>query len=145
MSLASGLAKNGTIDGLFGTGGGGTTLLKRVYIKLNFKRGIVTLNDVAVATGKNRVALKGRLDILKERFLDMKFGVLDAKNCASFSQTIQGSFTKPKVKVDATSIQSTVKMASSLLSAFGVKVPKMPKQNNKKCKMFYNGIVKQPK
>ncbi|MFK5882221.1 MAG: AsmA family protein [Sulfurospirillum sp.] len=145
MSLASGFAKGGNLSGVFGTGSDGTTLLKRVYIKINIAKGIANLSDVAIATGKNRVALKGKLDIVRERFLDMKFGVLDAKNCAKFSQTIQGTFTKPKVKVDASSIESTVNMVSSLLGSFGVKTPKIAKKKSGKCKVFYNGIVKQPK
>ena len=145
MSLASGFAKGGNLSGVFGANSGGTTLLKRVYIKIDTAKGIVKLSDVAVATGKNRVALKGRLDIVRQRFLDMKFGVLNSKNCASFSQTIQGTFTKPKVKMDAASIESTVNMATSLLGAFGVKTPKILKKKEGKCKVFYNGMVKQPK
>ncbi len=145
MSLASGFAKGGSLSGVFGTGSGGTTLLKRVHIKVNIAKGIVNLSDVAAATGKNRVAIKGKLDIVKQRFLDIKFGVLNAKNCAKFSQTIVGTFSKPKVKIDASSIKSTVNMVSSLLGSFGVKIPKIAKKKNVKCKVFYNGVVKQPK
>jgi len=145
LSLASGFAKNGSLSGVFAGGQGGTTLLKRLHIKVDISKGIVKLSDIAASTGKNRVALKGRLDILSERFLDMKFAVLDAQNCASFSQTIGGTFSKPKVKMDASSIKSTVKTVSSLLSSFGVKVPKIPTAKKGKCKVFYNGVVKQPK
>jgi len=145
MSLASGFTKGGSMSGVFGGGQGGTTLLKRLHVKVDISKGIANLADVAVATGKNRVALKGKLDIVRERFLDMKFGVMDAKNCAKFSQTIQGTFTKPKVKVDASSIKSTVNMVSSLLGSFGVKTPKIAKKKEGKCKVFYKGVVKQPK
>lgn len=123
----------------------GTTLLKRAYIKVNIARGIANLSDVAIATGKNRVAVKGKLDILRNRFLGVQLGVLDSKNCAKLSQTIEGTFNKPKIKVNASTITSVVKTASSLLSSFGVKVPKMPAQKQGKCKVFYNGVVKQPK
>ena len=123
----------------------GTTLLKRVYVKVNIAKGIANLSDVAIATGKNRVAVKGKLDILRERFLGVQLGVLDAKNCAKISQTIEGTFDKPKIKVNASTVESTVKTVSSLLSSFGVKVPKMPTQKQGKCKVFYNGVVKQPK
>jgi len=145
MSLASGFAKGGSISGVFGGGQGGTTLLKRLHVKVDIAKGIAKLSDVAISTGKNRVAFKGKLDIVRQRFLDMKFGVMDAKNCAKFSQTIQGTFTKPKIKVDASSIKSTVNMVSSLLGSFGVKVPKIAKKKEGKCKVFYNGVVKQPK
>ncbi len=123
----------------------GTTLLKRVHIKVDIAKGIANLSDIAIATGKNRVAIKGRLDILRDRFLGVQLGVLDAKNCAKISQTIEGTFEKPKIKVNASTIKSVIKSASSLLSSFGVKVPKMPTQKQGKCKVFYNGVVKQPK
>ncbi len=145
MSLASGFAKGGNISGIFGTGQGGTTLLKKLHVKVDIAKGIVKLSDVAISTGKNRVAFKGKLDIARQRFLDMQFGVMDAKNCAKFSQTIQGTFTKPKIKVDANSIKSTINMVSSLLGSFGVKTPKIAKKKEGKCKVFYNGVVKQPK
>ncbi len=142
MSLASGFAKGGNLSGVFGGSGGGTTLLKRLYIKVDIAKHVANLSDVAMATGKNRVAFKGKLDILNERFLNMKFGVLDSKSCARFSQTIQGTFSKPKIKMDASSIESAVKVATSLLSSFGVKTPKMPTKKKGKCKVFYNGVVK---
>ncbi len=145
MSLASGFAKSGNLSGVFGGGQGGTTLLKQLHVKVDIAKGIANLSDVAMATGKNRVALKGKLDIVKDRFLDLKFGVLDASNCAKFSQTIQGTFTKPKVKVDASTVESAVNMASSLLGSFGIKTPKIPTKKVGKCKVFYNGVVKQPK
>ena len=133
------------LSSMVGGKNSGTTLLKRVYIKVNIARGTANLSDIAIATGKNRVALKGKLDILRDRFLGVQLGVLDAKNCAKLSQTIEGTFTKPKIKVNASTITSMVKTASSLLSSFGVKVPKMPAKKQGKCKVFYNGIVKQPK
>ncbi len=145
MSLASSFAKGGNISGVFSGKQGETTLLKRLHIKIDIAKGIANLSDVAIATSKNRVALKGKLDIVRERFLDMKFGVLDVKNCAKFSQTIQGTFAKPKVKVDAQTVENTVNMVSSLLSSFGVKTPKLLKKKEGKCKVFYNGVVKQPK
>jgi AsmA protein len=145
LSLASGFASGKGVSGILGLGDGGTTLLKRVYVKINLAKGIAKLSDVAVATGKNRVAIKGKLDIVRERFLDVKLGVLNSKNCASFSQTIQGTFTKPKVKMDSLSVKSVVKMATSLLGAFGIKTPQAQKKKDEKCKVFYNGMVKQPK
>ncbi len=144
MSLASGFAKGGSLSGVFGANGGGTTLLKRLHVKVDIAKGIVKLSDVAMATGKNRIALKGKLNIVTQRFLDMKFGVLNAKNCAKFSQTIQGTFAKPKVKVDESMVVNTINTVSSLLGSFGVKVPKV-KKDNSKCTPFYTGVVKQPK
>ncbi len=133
------------LSGMVGGKNSGTTLLKRIHIKVDIAKGIANLTDIAMATGKNRVAIKGRLDIVRERFLGVQLGVLDAKNCAKISQTIEGTFSKPKIKVDASTIKSTIKAASSLLSSFGVKVPKMPTEKKGKCKVFYNGVVKQPK
>jgi AsmA protein len=122
---------------------GGTTLLKHLHIETNIAKGIANLTDVAMATGKNRVAVKGKLDLVNEKFLGVQLGVMDARNCAKYSQSIQGTFAKPSIKVDESMVNTAVNMATSLFSKFsGAVAPK--KQDNSKCTVFYNGVVKQP-
>lgn len=119
---------------------GGATLIKHVHAKLDFKNHMGNLSDVALATGKSRVALKGALNMASEK-IAIKIGILDAKGCAKYSQSIGGRFSKPKVKVDEGTVKTVINMASSLLGKskdfLGVK-------SNTKCSVFYNGAVKQP-
>lgn len=119
----------------------GKTLLKHLHVKMDIADTKARLSDVAMATGKNRVAIKGDLDILKERFLDVKLGILDEKNCAKYAQTIQGTFAKPSIKIDENVVNSVVNIASSLLKK-SQKI--IVKDANKNCTPFYEGIVKQP-
>jgi AsmA protein len=119
---------------------GGATLIKHVHTKLDFKNHIGNLSDVALATGKSRVALKGTLNMVSEK-IAIKVGILDAKGCAKYSQSIGGSFSKPKVEVDEGTVKTVINMASSLL---GKSKDLLGVKSNTKCSIFYNGVVKQP-
>ncbi len=124
---------------------GETTLLKHLHVKVDIAKHIANLTDIAVATGKNRVAIKGKLDIVKERLLKVEIGVLDKKGCATFSQTIEGSFSNPKVKMDQKSVEKTINTVVSLFGKFTGKKAPVAKKDNTNCKPFYNGVVKHPK
>ena len=117
--------------------------MKHLHIEVKIAKGIADLSDVAMATGKSRVAIKGQLNLLDERFLGVKLGIMDANNCAKYSQTIEGTFTKPSIKVDESMIDTVTNMATSLFGKIsGVVAP--AKKENKKCTVFYDGVVKQP-
>jgi len=137
------LSKSGDMSGIYGGANSGTTLLKHLHIEIKIAKGIADLSDVAMATGKNRVAIKGKLSLLNERFLGVKLGVMDTNNCAKYSQTIEGTFAKPSIKVDKSMIDTVTNMATSLFGKIsGIVAP--AKKENKKCTVFYNGVVKQP-
>lgn len=135
------LSKSSDASTVYSGAKSGQTLLKHLHVKIDVANAKAKLTDVAIATGKNRVALKGDLDIVNEKFLDVKVGVLDAKNCAKYSQTIIGTFSKPSVKLDESAVNSIVNMASSL---FGSSKKVLGADTNKECTVFYNGAVKQP-
>ena len=121
---------------------GETTLLRRLHVKVDIAKHIAKLSDVAVATGKNRVAIKGKLDIVRERLLGVEVGVLDKKGCATFSQTVEGTFSNPKVKMDEKSVTNVVNTAMSFFNKLTGKKAPAAKKSNDKCKVFYNGVVK---
>ena len=54
--------------------------------------------DVALATNKNRMALKGGLDFVNDEFDDVIVAVIDARGCATMRQRIRGPFQKPVVE-----------------------------------------------
>ncbi len=76
--------------------------------------GMAEAGDVAFATLKNRIALKGKLDIGKERFVDVTVAALDGKGCAKIRQTISGPFSAPQL--DRVSALETV--AASIFGLF---------------------------
>jgi hypothetical protein len=135
------LSKSSDGVGAYSALKGGSTLLKHLHVKLDVTKGTTKLSDVALATGKNRVALKGALELVNEKFLDLKVGILDKKGCAKYSQSIEGTFSKPSIKLDENAVKSVVNMASSL---FGKSKNLLGTQNNDKCTVFYNGVVAHP-
>ncbi len=123
-----------------GIGSGKTTAIKKLIINAPIKRGIVTLKDVAISTGKYRVAMKGKLNLSKERFLNVEVGILNKKGCATISQKITGTFSKPKINTSKLVATAVTGMVTSLFGKIGKMIPKNKKSS--KCKIFYNGTVK---
>lgn len=121
---------------------GGSTAIKHAHVNIDIAKQIAVLKDIALATNKNRMAVKGKANISTEKFLGVSFGVLDEKGCTKYEQTIQGSFSKPKIKVDEATVNTVVNMASSLLG----KVSDMGavKKKQEDCKVFYSGVVEHP-
>lgn len=138
-----GLALSKSTDGVKAYSGlkSGRTLLKHLHIKIDTLKGKANLSDVALATGKNRIAIKGSLDLVQERFVNAKVGVLDKKSCAKYSQTITGALKKPSIKIDESTVDTVVNITSSLFGK-GKKLLKNNKSN--KCKLFYKGVVSHP-
>jgi uncharacterized protein involved in outer membrane biogenesis len=61
------------------------------------ERGVARTQDVALATPANRVALKGSIDLVTDRFQDMTVALLDPKGCAKVQQQVRGTLQKPVV------------------------------------------------
>lgn len=115
----------------------GETRITRLVSDWTVRDGVADATDVAFTTGKNRIALKGKLDFVNRRFVDVTVAALDEKGCARVRQNISGSFGNPRM--DKTSflqsfaepILGTLKRAGNLL---GIST----------CKPFYTGTVSPP-
>ncbi len=137
LALSKGSDAGSAIAGI---GEGKTTAIKKLVINTPIKRGIVTLKDVALSTGKYRVAAKGKLDIYRERFLNLEVAFLDKRGCAKISQKIGGTFKKPKINTSKLTANAVTGVVTSLLGTFGKIAP--TKTKSSKCKVFYHGVVK---
>lgn len=128
---------------------GGTTAINRLHVKIDIAKRVATLSDVAIATVNNRVAVKGGISIVDESLKGVEVAILDKKGCASYSQKISGSLSKPKgqslsskKEVSVEEVQEVVNMVSSF---FGKKKEKkVEKKSTENCKAFYTGVVKHP-
>jgi AsmA protein len=76
-------------------GGQGTITQFNSHWKI--KEGVADSSACALATHHNRLALKGNLDLLNERYENVTVALLDDKRCAKFKQSITGPFGSPKV------------------------------------------------
>ena len=117
-------------------GSGGSTRIRALVSDWKVERGIARASDVAMATSKNRIALKGSLDFVNERFNDVTVAMVDGKGCARVRQKIRGSFRKPEVKkVDflRTVAGPMLKLLEQAKVLFGGQ-----------CEVFYAGSVTPP-
>jgi len=131
------------INGNLGIAEGGASVLQHVAVHTDLGYGEIKLSDVALSSAKHRIAAKGALQIVEEKLLDVKLAILDAKGCASFEQTLVGSFKKPALKVDETTINTIANVALSLFGKTKKVVAETPKETVN-CIPFYEGVVKHP-
>jgi uncharacterized protein involved in outer membrane biogenesis len=119
-------------------GSGGSSGIGQLFSDWKVERGIAQARDVAMATQKNRVALKGRINFVDERFDDVTIALIDARGCARVQQKIRGPFGKPVVEKPNVLI-SLAGPVLNLLKQAGELV------TGGKCEAFYAGSVPAPK
>lgn len=129
--------------GVSGNFEGNSSVLKSVMAKVDIDYSEAKLTDVAFSSAKHRIALKGALQIIEEKFLDVKVALLDTKGCARFEQTIVGTFQKPKLKVDETTINTIANAALSLLGK-SKNTQQEEAKRDENCVPFYEGTIKHP-
>lgn len=119
-------------------GSGGSSRIRTLISDWKFRHGVAQAQDVAMATKENRVALRGRIDFVHERFDDVTVALIDGKGCTKVRQQISGTFLKPVVaqpnaiKTLAGPVITLFEKARDILS-------------NGECEVFYTGSVAAPK
>ena len=119
-------------------GSGGSSRIGKLFSDWKVERGIAQALDVAMATRQNRVALKGRINFVDERFDDVTIALINARGCARVQQKIHGPFRKPVVEKPnvlislAGPVLNLLRQAGELLGA-------------EKCEAFYTGSVPAPR
>jgi AsmA protein len=113
---------------------GGTSAIRKLVSEWKIEQGVAHAQDVAMATNKNRIALKGGLDFVKGRFDDVTVTLLDAKGCAKVEQKISGPFQKPVVEQP----NFLVALAGPALKLLKKGIKLLP---GGECKVIYDGSV----
>jgi|GEM_PF-224471 AsmA protein len=116
---------------------GGQSTITQFISHWKIKDGVAYAKDCALATRHNRIALKGRLNLVSERYDNVIVALLDDKGCAKVKQSISGPFGNPQV--GAVSVGES--LAAPILNLY--KKAKSLIQGGK-CEVFYNGSVRQP-
>ena len=116
---------------------GGKGIIKKLVSVWKVKNGIAEASDVALASKKQRIAMKGGLNFITERFVDVTVAVLEKGGCAVFSEKVQGPFRKPQIEKE--SIFKSI--AGSVLNPLGDALEFI---QGKECTVFYSGSVAQP-
>ena len=99
----------------------------------------MNLVDVAFSTIKNRIALKGKINIVDERLMDVKAALLNENGCSLFEQKINGTFSNPQLKIDEHGMIVLTNVAFSLF-----KKSSKETSSESKCVPFYEGVIKHP-
>ena len=135
--LSTVVTKGYDLGGLYKASVGGETTIQRLVSDWKIAKGIARAEDVAFTTKKNRMALKGSLDLAHERFEDVTVAVLNAKGCAVFSQKITGAFRDPRMDKPG--------MLKSLLNPF-ISLAEKPIDllSGGSCEVFYKGSLPHP-
>jgi AsmA protein len=147
--LSSALDNASKGKGAFDDLKGGTTAVNHLHVKVDIAKKVANLSDVAIATMHNRVAIKGGINIVDESLKGVTVAILDKKGCASYSQGISGSLSKPKGKSlnskEEVSVEQVEEVVNMVSSFFGKKKEKKAeKKKVENCKPFYTGVVKHP-
>lgn len=95
--LALGVTKGYDFARIF-EGGEGSTAVRVLVSRWRVEHGVAHATDVAMATAKNRVALKGALNFVTARFEDVTVALIDNHGCARAKQKIRGPFSQPEVE-----------------------------------------------
>jgi uncharacterized protein involved in outer membrane biogenesis len=118
-------------------GAEGATAISTLASEWKVEHGVAQATDVAMATQKNRVALRGGLDFVSGRYDHVTVAVIDARGCAIVQQKVDGPFLnpvleKPNVLGTLTGpARNLLRQARNLLGG--------------KCEVIYTGAVAPPK
>ncbi|MBI5102642.1 MAG: AsmA family protein, partial [Nitrospirae bacterium] len=99
--------------------------------------GVADATDCALATKNNRIALKGRLDLVNERYDNVIVALLDDRGCVKLKQGISGPFGSPSVGA----VSAAGSFAAPVSNLFRSAIRFI---QGGRCEVFYDGAVKQP-
>lgn len=118
-------------------GSEGRSEIRTLVSDWKIERGVAQAQDVAMATNRNRIALRGGLDFVNGQFNDIAMATIDARGCATMRQKITGSFQKPVVEKPSV-LLSLTGPARKLLKKGRELLP------GGACQVFYAGSVAPP-
>jgi uncharacterized protein involved in outer membrane biogenesis len=116
---------------------GGKGIIMKLVSDWKVKNGIAEARDVALASKKQRIALKGGLDLINERFVDVTIAALDKRGCAVYSEKVRGPFRNPQIEKKSIFKSIAGSVSNPLVDAWKF-------IQGKKCTVFYSGSVAQP-
>lgn len=116
----------------------GNTTIKQLHSEIYFSKGTAAMKDVAFSTDLYRLAIKGKIDTINNKFINFNVATVNKYGCPVYKEEVRGSLSDPRVKEVNVLVSSVVNPVQSVLR-------KVSKAMNIKCdKAFYKGLVKAP-
>lgn len=116
---------------------GGQGAITQFISHWKINNGVAEAADCGLATRHNRIALKGKLDLVGEQYENVIVALLDDKGCAIFKQGISGPFGSPRIGA----VSAVESLAGPIANLFR-KAKRFMRGG--KCEVFYDGAVRQP-
>jgi hypothetical protein len=120
-------------------GSEGSSTIRTLVSDWTVEAGVAEAQDVAMATNENRIALKGRVDLVNEEFVGLSMALIDSNGCVKVEQKIRGTFSQP-IMEQPNVLASFFRPALELLRK-GVELI----SGNDECEAFYTGSVTPPR
>lgn len=118
---------------------GGTSRITHMRSQLRIAKSMVHTEDVAVATSRHRLAVKGTVSTKEKGSIALQIATVDAKGCAKYMEQIGGTNTNPQVNQAGAVVKGVINPITSLLG-------KVAQTISTGCdKPFYAGKVPAPK
>ena len=92
------LTKSYNFTSLYQESQGGKGTIRKIVSDWEVKNGIAKARDVALSSKKQRIAMKGGLNFINERFVDITIAALDKRGCAVYSEKVRGPFRDPQIE-----------------------------------------------
>jgi uncharacterized protein involved in outer membrane biogenesis len=131
------LTKSYHFTSLYEESQGGKGIIRKLVSVWKVRNGIAEARDVAFASTKQRIAMKGGLNFITERFVNVTVAALDKRGCAIYSEKVHGPFRKPQIEKE--SIFKSI--AGPLLNPMGDAWKFI---QGEECAVFYSGSVAHP-
>ncbi|MBU3949559.1 MAG: AsmA family protein [Proteobacteria bacterium] len=131
------LTKSYHFASLYEESQGGKGIIRKLVLVWNVKNGIAEAQDVALASTKQRIAMKGGLNFINERFDDVTIAVLDKQGCTVFSEKVHGPFRKPQIEKENIFKSISGPLLNPLEDAWKF-------IQGEECTVFYSGSVRHP-
>lgn len=142
--------------GLAGSISGGKSVIHKLVADWRISHGIATAKDVAFATEKTTVAVKGNLDLIHQTYQNFYVATVDAKGCAKNKVGIEGSLSHPRPSLGSVGQQISKSYLGQAGGTIGADIAGLPGilEGTKKgaesqkaapsgCDLFYSGSVLQ--
>ena len=130
------LTKSYNFGSVYEESRGGKGTISKFASNWKVKNGIAGAIDVALATKKYRIAMKGGLNFTTDQFDDVTVAVLDKGGCAVYSQKVHGPFRNAKIE--------KISMLKSISGSVSNALKDAWKFIGGECTVFYSGSVAQP-